>query len=121
MVRLVNEERTEAGCRPLKTSATLSRTAQHHSDQMARTRTFSHTAPNGTTLSTRLKDARYRWSSVGENIARGDGDTRAVVDAWMRSPGHRANILNCDYREMGIGVHYGDGGPWWTQDFGATR
>lgn len=54
----------------------------------------------------------------GENIARGQADAQAVMDAWMNSDGHRANILNCDYKTLGVGVHFGSGGPWWTQDFG---
>lgn len=54
----------------------------------------------------------------GENIARGQADAAAVMQAWMNSPGHRANILNCDFKTLGVGVHLGSGGPWWTQDFG---
>jgi uncharacterized protein YkwD len=40
------------------------------------------------------------------------------MEAWMNSPGHRANILNCEFTTLGVGVHFGPGGPWWTQDFG---
>ncbi|HZG04932.1 MAG TPA: CAP domain-containing protein, partial [Streptomyces sp.] len=43
---------------------------------------------------------------------------QSVMDAWMDSPGHRANILNCDYRTLGVGAHFAEGGPWWTQNFG---
>ncbi|NEE25044.1 CAP domain-containing protein, partial [Streptomyces sp. SID7982] len=53
-----------------------------------------------------------------ENIARGQADAQAVVEGWMNSEGHRANILNCDYKTIGIGVHEGSGGPWWVQNFG---
>ncbi len=53
-----------------------------------------------------------------ENIARGQADARAVMEGWMNSEGHRANILNCDYKTIGIGVHEGSGGPWWVQNFG---
>lgn len=53
----------------------------------------------------------------GENIARGQADAAAVMNSWMNSDGHRANILNCAYKTLGVGVHLGDGGPWWTQDF----
>ncbi|MFE0739551.1 CAP domain-containing protein, partial [Streptomyces sp. NPDC058855] len=50
--------------------------------------------------------------------ARGQTDAAAVMEAWMNSPGHKANILNCDFKTLGVGVHFGSGGPWWTQDFG---
>ncbi|MFD0328838.1 CAP domain-containing protein [Streptacidiphilus monticola] len=54
----------------------------------------------------------------GENIARGQQTPAAVMDAWMHSPGHRANILNCSYHSLGVGAYFAPGGPWWTQDFG---
>ncbi|MEK8172713.1 CAP domain-containing protein [Streptomyces sp. M19] len=54
----------------------------------------------------------------GENIARGQATAQAVMDSWMNSPGHRANILNCEYRTLGVGAHFAPDGPWWTQDFG---
>ncbi|MFI8823896.1 CAP domain-containing protein [Streptomyces sp. NPDC053431] len=57
------------------------------------------------------------WSRSGENIAKGQADAAAVMDAWMNSPGHRANILNCGFTEIGVGVGT-DGGPSWTQDSG---
>jgi uncharacterized protein YkwD len=87
---------------------------------MARSGVMSHTGPDGSTMSSRVDAAGYLWSTLGENIARGQSDAAAVMDAWMNSPGHRANILNCSFKEIGIGVHFGDGGPWWTQDFGAS-
>ncbi len=55
---------------------------------------------------------------AGENIARGQTDARAVVDTWTHSEGHRGNILDCGFRTLGVGVRFGPGGPWWTQDFG---
>lgn len=82
---------------------------------------MSHTGPDGSTMTSRVEAAGYSWSNLGENIARGQADPDAVMNAWMNSPGHRANILNCAFKEIGIGVHKGDGGPWWTQDFGASR
>ncbi|MFI9305914.1 CAP domain-containing protein [Streptomyces triculaminicus] len=117
VLALVNAERAKAGCRPLRASSQLNRLAQSFSDDMARRGFFDHTDPDGRTPWDRA--ARRGIKNLGgENIARGHPDARTVMDAWMRSSGHRANILNCDYRSMGVGVHHGGNGPWWTQDFG---
>ncbi|WP_371502215.1 sigma-70 family RNA polymerase sigma factor [Kitasatospora sp. NBC_00374] len=115
---LVNAERAKAGCGPVKANAQLQTAAQRHSDDMAARGYFDHTNPDGAGPQKRIDDAGYKWSTWGENIARGQQDAAAVMDAWMHSDGHRANILNCTFTELGIGVHTGKGGPWWTQDFG---
>lgn len=78
---------------------------------------FDHTDPDGATPWDRAAKAGIAGLG-GENIARGQADAAAVMEAWMNSPGHRANILNCDFKTLGVGVHLGSGGPWWTQDFG---
>jgi uncharacterized protein YkwD len=88
---------------------------------MAASGVMSHTGPDGSTMTSRVEAAGYEWSTLGENIARGQSDAASVMESWMNSPGHRANILNCSFTELGVGVHFGDGGPWWTQDFGASR
>ncbi|WSI22506.1 CAP domain-containing protein [Streptomyces sp. NBC_01343] len=121
VLALVNKERATAGCGPLTTNSKLSAAARAYSDTMARSGVMSHTGPDGSTMTSRVEAAGYAWSRLGENIARGQGDAAAVMDAWMNSSGHRANILNCAFKEIGIGVHKGDGGPWWTQDFGASK
>ncbi|MCX5015461.1 CAP domain-containing protein [Streptomyces sp. NBC_00555] len=121
VLALVNKERAAAGCGPLATNAKLSAAARAYSDTMARSGVMSHTGPDGSTMTTRVEAAGYGWSRLGENIARGQSDADAVMNAWMNSPGHKANILNCAFREIGIGVHKGDGGPWWTQDFGTPK
>ncbi|MFI2345797.1 CAP domain-containing protein [Streptomyces sp. NPDC019443] len=121
VLSLVNKERASAGCSPLTSNAKLTEAADDYSDVMARSGVMSHTGPDGSTMSSRVDAAGYLWSTLGENIARGQSDAAAVMDAWMNSPGHRANILNCSFKEIGIGVHFGDGGPWWTQNFGASR
>ncbi|MGW1257330.1 CAP domain-containing protein [Streptomyces sp. NPDC002513] len=114
---LVNQERAKAGCSPVSASSELTRLAQAFSDDMAVRDFFDHTDPNG-------RDPWDRAAALGitdlggENIARGQATAQAVMDAWMNSPGHRANILNCDFKTLGVGVHQGAGGPWWTQDFG---
>ncbi|WP_354644064.1 CAP domain-containing protein [Kitasatospora camelliae] len=118
---LVNQERGRNGCSPVKGNAQLDAAAQAHSDDMAARGFFDHTNPDGEGPQPRIERAGYRWSRWGENIARGQKDAAAVMNSWMNSPGHRANILNCNFTELGIGVHLGPGGPWWTQDFGTPR
>jgi uncharacterized protein YkwD len=117
VLSLVNDERATAGCKPLTASSTLDGLAQAFSDDMAARGFFDHTDPDGHTPWDRA-EARGITNLGGENIARGQADAQAVMTAWMNSPGHRANILNCDYKTLGVGIHLGTGGPWWTQDFG---
>ncbi|MCH0564155.1 MULTISPECIES: sigma-70 family RNA polymerase sigma factor [unclassified Streptomyces] len=119
VVALVNKERAKAGCGPLTEDSQLDKAALAHSDDMAARGFFDHTNPDGVGPGQRITDAGYRWSSYGENIAQGQQTPQAVMDAWMNSPGHRANILNCSFKNLGVGVHQGSGGPWWTQDFGS--
>ncbi|WP_410536223.1 CAP domain-containing protein [Streptomyces sp. KL2] len=117
VLRLVNLERAEAGCQPVTADPELAELAGEFSQDMATRGFFSHTSPNGDTPWDRAEAAGID-NLGGENIARGQADARAVMDAWMDSPGHRANILNCDYRTLGVGAHFAEGGPWWTQNFG---
>ncbi|MEV0573553.1 sigma-70 family RNA polymerase sigma factor [Streptomyces sp. NPDC050392] len=119
VVALVNKERGAAGCGPLTEDSQLTDAAQRHSDDMAARDFFEHTNPDGADPGQRVTDAGYHWSTYGENIARGQQTPASVMESWMNSPGHRANILNCDFKDIGIGIHQGPGGPWWTQDFGA--
>ncbi|CAM5655877.1 hypothetical protein SAVIM338S_06644 [Streptomyces avidinii] len=119
VIALVNSERAAAGCGPLKEDAQLRAAAQGHSDDMASRDFFSHTNPDGADPGKRTTAAGYRWSTYGENIARGQQSPQSVMDSWMKSQGHRENILNCSFKDIGIGIHQGPGGPWWTQNFGA--
>ncbi|GGU05474.1 hypothetical protein GCM10010272_58320 [Streptomyces lateritius] len=117
VVRLVNVERAKVGCTPVNSDARLAALADAFSEDMARRGFFDHTDPDGATPWERAARAGIS-GMAGENIARGQVDAAAVMASWMNSDGHRANILNCDYRTMGVGVHFAAGGPWWTQDFG---
>ncbi|MBT2409208.1 CAP domain-containing protein [Streptomyces sp. ISL-12] len=117
VVRLVNEERAKVGCTPVAASSGLTELAEDFSEAMAAQDFFDHTDPSGATPWDRAEAAGIT-NLGGENIARGQADAAAVMDAWMNSEGHRANILNCDFRTLGVGVHFASGGPWWTQDFG---
>ncbi|WP_079035675.1 CAP domain-containing protein [Streptomyces albus] len=117
VLALVNQERAQAGCRPVKADPELAALAGRFSVDMAERGFFSHTTPDGKSPWDRAEAAGIE-DLGGENIARGQANARSVMDAWMKSPGHRANILNCDYRTLGVGAHFAEGGPWWTQDFG---
>lgn len=117
VLTLVNQERAQAGCRPVKADAELADLAGDFSEDMAQRSFFDHTDPDGATPWDRAAKAGVTGLG-GENIARGQADAEAVMEAWMNSPGHRANILNCDYKTLGVGAHFAPGGPWWTQDFG---
>ncbi|MGQ4384468.1 CAP domain-containing protein [Streptomyces sp. SAS_270] len=117
VLKLVNVERSKVGCSPVAANSALSDLASAFSEDMAARGFFDHTDPSGATPWDRAAKAGIT-SLGGENIARGQADAAAVMEAWMNSPGHRANILNCDFKTLGVGVHMGSGGPWWTQDFG---
>ncbi|MGC2999618.1 CAP domain-containing protein [Streptomyces sp. G35A] len=117
VLRLVNEERAKVGCSPVAANSALTDLATAFSDDMARRGFFDHTDPDGDTPWDRARKAGIT-DLGGENIARGQADAEAVMQAWMDSPGHKANILNCDFKTLGVGVHLGPGGPWWTQNFG---
>ncbi|MEY7979636.1 CAP domain-containing protein, partial [Streptomyces pilosus] len=110
-----NTERAKAGCGPVKLDDRLARAAQLHSEDMSANDYFSHTGQNGSSFVDRAK-AQGHPSPGAENIARGQSSAASVMDAWMNSEGHRANILNCSLNSLGVGVTEND---WtWTQVFG---
>lgn len=117
VLALVNQERAKAGCSPVRPKASLASLADRFSSDMAARGFFDHTDPDGDTPWDRASQAGVGGLG-GENIARGQADARTVMNSWMNSDGHRANILNCEYRTLGVGVSFAEGGPWWTQDFG---
>ncbi|HEY8455886.1 MAG TPA: CAP domain-containing protein [Actinopolymorphaceae bacterium] len=115
VVELVNAARAEAGCGPLATDERLARAAQGHADDMAAQGCFSHTSLDGRSFADRVRDAGHPRPG-GENIAQGQRSAEEVHEAWMGSPAHRDNILNCDFTAIGVGVNTG---AWtWVQDFG---
>ena len=117
VLQLVNVERAKVGCSPVSANSALADLAADFSKAMADQGFFDHTDPSGASPWDRAAQAGIT-SLGGENIARGQSDPAAVMEAWMNSPGHKANILNCDFKTLGVGVVFGSGGPWWTQDFG---
>jgi uncharacterized protein YkwD len=117
VLKLVNEERAKVGCSAVSANSALQDLAEAFSEDMAARDFFDHTDPDGLSPWDRADKAGIT-DLGGENIARGQADAASVMEAWMNSPGHKANILNCDFKTLGVGVHLGSGGPWWTQDFG---
>ncbi|HEX6383375.1 MAG TPA: CAP domain-containing protein [Anaerolineae bacterium] len=105
VVDITNEERSKAGCGPVSVSLQLSAAAQGHSEDMALNDFFSHTGSNGSQFWERVDATGYQYSSAGENIAAGYPTAEDVMGGWMGSDGHRANILNCDHREIGVGYY----------------
>ncbi|MEV6781715.1 CAP domain-containing protein [Streptomyces sp. NPDC051098] len=119
VVALVNSERGKAGCAPVKSNAKLAKAAQDHSKDMAAHRNMSHTGSDGSEPGQRITRAGYQWSTYGENVAYGYDTPESVMAGWMASPGHKRNILNCAFKEIGVGHAQPD--DYWTQDFGTAR
>jgi uncharacterized protein YkwD len=116
VVDLVNEQRVRAGCEPLIVDPRLVASAEGHSTDMAERGYFAHTTPEGVTFRDRILSAGYANPGTAENIARGQSDAQQVMDSWMASDAHRANILDCDLSRLGVGLD--ENGMYWTQDFG---
>ncbi|MFD7933752.1 CAP domain-containing protein [Streptomyces sp. NPDC059755] len=119
IVQLVNAERSKVGCSPVALNAVLTKAAQAHSEDMAAQQNMSHTGSDGSDPGARITRAGYVWSTYGENVAYGYTTPEQVMSGWMSSPGHKANILNCAFKEIGVGL--AQPGSYWTQDFGTPR
>lgn len=128
---LLNRTRARHGLPPLRLNAKLTAAATKHSRDMVRRRYFSHDSPDGRDMLDRVRAARYVPRNagyvLGENIGWGSGplaEPMSLVRAWMRSPGHRRNILDRRFRDIGIGIVVGApvGGAWqaatYTTNFG---
>lgn len=116
VVDLVNAERAKAGVPALSIHNGAARAAKVRAEETVRS--FSHTRPDGRDFATALTEAGVSYSSAGENIAYGQRSPQAVMDQWMNSAGHRANILNPNFTGIGVG-HYesANGTNYWTQLF----
>ncbi|RPF47474.1 uncharacterized protein YkwD [Hydrogenoanaerobacterium saccharovorans] len=116
VVRLVNEERAAAGLSALKVDVKVLEAAQVRAEEQPIL--FSHTRPNGTSCFTALDEAGATYRGAGENIAYGQRSPEQVMDGWMNSSGHRANILNPNYKYIGVGFYKGSNGTlYWSQMF----
>ncbi|MFC5052865.1 CAP domain-containing protein [Saccharothrix xinjiangensis] len=122
VLSLTNQHRAAAGCPALAVNDQLAAAARRHNDEMARTGNFSHTGVDGSTAAQRVSESGYPYRVTAENIAAGQGTPHEVVRDWMNSEGHRANILNCELRDLGV-AHAVDGGgrAYWTQEFGVRQ
>ncbi|MGA9260642.1 MAG: CAP domain-containing protein [Desulfobacterales bacterium] len=121
VIELVNIERETRNLHPLSYNQELTVAARRHSQDMGDQNYFSHTSQDGREFYERIADAGYDYRSCGENIAAGFATPAAVVDGWMNSDGHRANILDPDYCDIGVGYAAVAGNQYyhhWTQDFG---
>lgn len=116
VVRLVNEERAKEGLSALTIDAGLEAAGNVRAKEIVSS--FSHTRPNGSSFATAIQEQGVSYRSSGENIAWGQRSPEEVVDAWMNSPGHRANIMNAKFTRIGVG-HYqnGAGTNYWAQLF----
>lgn len=115
VVALVNQARVENGCDAVSIDPRLNDAARAHAEDMSGRDYFSHTSPEGVTFDKRITGSGYPTPGA-ENIARGQQSPEAVMDAWMKSKGHKANILNCQLTTIGIGLD--PDGFYWVQDFG---
>ena len=115
VIRLVNELRQQHGLRPLTANWELSRVARYKSQDMRDRGYFAHNSPTYGSPGQMIRDFGLSYRTAGENIAKGYPSPQAVVNGWMNSSGHRANILNASYTQIGVG--YVSQGNYWTQMF----
>ena len=116
VVNLVNAERAKGGLAPLTINTKVQAAAQVRAKECEQS--FSHTRPNGTSFATALKEQNVSYRSAGENIAWGQRSPREVVNAWMNSAGHRANIMNANFTTIGVGYYQNAKGTnYWCQLF----
>lgn len=116
VLSLVNVEREKNGLAPLAWNEQVAQSAMVRANEIQTS--FSHTRPNGSDFSTALKENGVNYRSAGENIAWGQKTPEEVVTAWLNSEGHRANIMNKNFTNLGVGyVKNANGTPYWVQLF----
>ena len=129
VLSLTNQERLKGGCcgdegcfdpsSPLSFNDRLRRSARSHAEDMAEQQYFSHDSKDGRSPFDRMREAGYRGCAMGENIAAGQPTPASVMDDWIHSPGHCANILQPGFKQLGVGYYERtDGQPIWVQNFG---
>lgn len=118
VIRLVNEERAKRGLRALTKNWELSRVARFKSEDMANNNYFNHNSPTYGSPANMLRNFGIRFNTMGENIAYGQSTPAGVMSVWMNSAGHRGNILNPNFTQLGAGFAKNSRGtPYWTQMF----
>lgn len=122
VLELTNKERAKRDMNPLEWDNSLARLAENHCNDMINRGFFAHNNPDGETPFDRMKKAGILYWMAGENIAAGQYSPEAVIESWMNSAGHRKNILNPDFKSLGVGVvrggHYG---VYWAQEFALLK
>lgn len=118
VLSLVNQERSKIGLKPLQMDWELARVARMKSQDMAQKNYFSHTSPTYGSPFDMMKQFGISFRTAGENIASGQTTPKEVMESWMNSQGHRANILKPEYTHLGVGYYRGGSyGHMWTQMF----
>lgn len=117
VAELTNKERIQRGLDRLKYNWQLARVARYKSEDMYKNNYFDHYSPTYGSPFDMLKSFNIRFSAAAENIAKGQKTAQSVMSSWMNSQGHRANILNKNFTEIGVGYVNGGGIPYWTQMF----
>ena len=125
LLALTNEARRGAGLGEVQFAYNLGKAAQGYAEDLANQSSFGHVGEDGSTLMSRMAEAGYDFSQVGENIAAGQLTAQSVFDRWMESPEHRANILKAEFTEVGFGMFDNTGrsdyGRYWVQNFGKSN
>lgn len=109
---------------PVQWNLLLEQAAQRHSDDMASHNWFSHTGTDGSSPATRISATGYKWYTLGENIAAGYSTVQSVIDGWLKSPGHCANIMNGRFKDIGLARQVNSAsryGTYWTLDLATSR
>ncbi|WP_435925410.1 CAP domain-containing protein [Paenibacillus sp. DYY-L-2] len=117
VVALVNKERVKAGLKPLVVHTNLSKMAKTKAIDMYKNKYFSHSSPSYGSPFDMMDAFNITYKYAGENIAMGQKSAKEVVEDWMNSPGHKANILNSHYNLIGVGYYNG----YWVQEFIGTK
>lgn len=120
ILELVNTERTSRGFTALARNDQLDDAAVAQATDMRDNKFFDHTGSDGSNVGTRATAAGYTWSAIGENIGSGSVSPEAMMDLWMNSDGHRANILSPNFTELGVGIDE-RGTALWVQVFGRPQ
>jgi uncharacterized protein YkwD len=121
LLALVNAERQKGGLPPLILDAQLNQAAQRHAQDLANQGNLNHTGSDGSTMQSRIEATGYSWTAIGENIAMGQTTPQAVMTSWMGSSGHRQNIVNPAFSEIGLGYVEDGGTKYWVQVFATPR
>ena len=108
----------------LKVESHLELAAQKHAEDMANRNFFDHVNPDGLAPTDRIRNSGYPMTgswATGENIAKGQPTAQDVMNSWMNSPGHKANILSSNFKELGVGHYVKNGTHYWVQNFGSHQ